>query len=175
MKYTMKAGVLYQNEKKMLARLEGSFCSPARSVFLADGTLILQTDIQNLNIPDGKTRDVRFKHYIIFDKAGEECAIAKPDYAKEDDPDIVGWPLCRMPKVDHAKFLYHNGEYILSMQNSQNYSLAEISGKIIVQIFHRGLAGGWDIEADDDFAPEMICGIFALCKYMEHENEFLVV
>ena len=42
----------------------------------------------------------------------------------------------------------------------------------VMQIFHRGIVGGWNIEAMDNFAPEIICGIFVFCKYIEQENEF---
>jgi len=174
MKYTMKAGVLYQDEK-ILVRLKSSFNGPEKNVILADGTLILRTDIRDLDVPAEKSGDVRFRRYIIFDENGKECAVAKPDYAEGDDPEIVGWPICRMPKIDHAQFLYHNDEYMLTMQNSQNYSLTDRSGKTDVQIFHRGLIGGWNIIADNKFTPEMICGIFAFCRYMERENEFLTV
>ena len=101
--------------------------------------------------------------------------VASPDYAEGDDPAVVGWSLCRMPRVDHAKVVIGEREYLLVMQNNQNYSLSEISGKTIVQIVHLGLGGGWNIEAIEDFASEMICGIFVFCKYIEQENEFLVV
>jgi len=170
----MKAGALYQGEK-MLVRLRGSFNGPEKNIFLADGTLLLRTDIRDLDAPAKKTGDVRFRQYIILDEAGKEHAVAKPGYAEGNDPDIVGWPICRLPRIDHAQFLYQDEEYILSMQNSQNYFLTDRSGKTAVQIFHRGLIGGWNIDADDRFTPEMICGIFAFCRYMEHENEFLVV
>ncbi len=179
MKYTMKAGVLYQ-EEKMLGRLEGSFSGPAKNIFLADGTLIFQTDIRKLNAPTEATGNIRpreyiLREYILFDETGKECAIAKPDYAKEAASAIPDWPICRMQRVNHAQFLYHNNEYRLTMQNSQNYSLTEISGKIVVQIFHRGLIGGWNIEADDKFTPGMICAIFAFCRYIEQENEFMAL
>lgn len=174
MNYTMKSGILYQGEK-IMARLKSSVGGPEKSVFLADGTPILRTLIRNLNAPAEKAGDVRFRQYVIFDEDGKECAVAKPDYAEGDDPEITGWPVCRLPKVDHAKFLYHGIEYTLSMKNSQNYSLKESSGKVVVEIFHRGLAGGWNIETGGFFTPEMLCGIFVFCRYMEHENEFLVV
>lgn len=170
----MKAGVLYK-DGEVLARLKGSLSGPVKNIFLANGTGIFQTNIRNLDAPDHHTGDVRFRRYVLYDKTGKECAIAKPDYAEGDDPEIVGWPICRMPRVDHACFLYHQDTYTLIMQNSQNYLLTEASGHIAVQIFHRGLIGGWNIESDDRFSPEMLCGIFVFCRYMERENEFLVV
>lgn len=174
MNYTMKAGALYQGEK-MLARLKGSFSGPEKNIFLGDGTRILRTNIRHLDVPAKKTGDVRFKRYIILDENGKERAAAEPGYAEGDAPDTVGWPVCRMPRVDHARFLYGKDEYILSARNNQAYFLTDSAGKNVVQIFHRGLIGGWNIEADDAFTPEMVCGIFAFCRYMEQENELLTV
>ena len=35
--------------------------------------------------------------------------------------------------------------------------------------------GGWLFHDDHGFAPEVLCGIFAFCRYIEQENEFLIV
>ena len=43
------------------------------------------------------------------------------------------------------------------------------------RIMHRGLCGGWSIDADEAFSPGILCGLFAFCRYMEHENEFMIV
>jgi len=174
MKYTMKAGVLYKNEN-MVARLKGSLSGPAKNIFLADGTQALRTDIREKEALDKAPGDVRFRQYIVLNENGKECVVAKPDYAEEDKPEHAGWPVCRLPRVDHAALFYHGEEYKLTMQSSQKYSLSEKSGNVVVLICHRGLKGGWNIEADEKFQPEMVCGIFALCRYMERENEFLVV
>lgn len=174
MKYTMKAGVLYQDEK-ILTRIKGSLNGPNKNVFLADGALVLRTDIESVGDSGKKTGDIRQSRYVMLDETGAECASARPDYAEGDDPEIVGWQVYRIPRIDHAGFLYGDSEYTLVMQNSQNYSLTDISGNKVVQIFHRGLIGGWNIEAEDSFSPQIICGIFAFCRYMEHENEFLIV
>lgn len=50
-----------------------------------------------------------------------------------------------MPRVDHAKVVFDKDEYLLVMQNDQNYLLSDKSGKAVIQIFHRGLVGGWNI------------------------------
>lgn len=171
MKYTMKAGVLYQGNH-MLARLKGSCSAQERRVFPADGKLILRATIQTLHDPARKDGDVRLRRYILVDTAGKECAVAKPDYAEGDDPEIVGWPIYRMPSVDHAQFLYHDAAYLLCVENRQSYCMTDKSGNIVVHIFHRGLVGGWNIDADGAFPPELVCGIFICCRYMEHENEF---
>lgn len=174
MKYIMKEGILYFNDI-MSARIKGVFTGPEKKIYSANGTMLMHTDIANLEAPPSEMGSVRYRQYVLFNDAGNRCAAASPDYAEGDDPAIAGWPLCRMPRVDHAKVVIGGKEYLLVMQNDQNYSLSEKSGRTAVQIFHRGLGGGWNIEAAEDFAPEIICGIFVFCKYIEQENEFLVV
>lgn len=174
MKYIMKAGTLYFNDITS-ARIKGTFTGPEKKIYSDNGTMAMHTDIVNLDVPSNERGNVRYRQYILFDVNGNKHAVARPDYAEGDDPTVVGWPICRMPRVDHAKIVLDGKEYLLVMQNDQNYSLSEKSGKIVVQIFHRGLGGGWNIEATDDFVPETICGIFVFCKYIEQENEFLVV
>ena len=88
---------------------------------------------------------------------------------------MVRWPICRMPRVDHAAVTIDGKPYALVMHNSQNYGLNDPSGYTVVQIMHRGLCGGWDIDADEAFSPGILCGLFAFCRYMEHENEFMIV
>ena len=39
----------------------------------------------------------------------------------------------------------------------------------------KGIAGGWIVEDICGFVPEIICGIFIFCRYIEQENEFLIV
>ena len=173
MKYIMKAGTLYFNNI-VSARIEGSFTGSEKKIYSANGSLIMHTDVANLEVPPNETVNVCYRQYILFDSSGNKCAVANPDYAKGDAPTVV-WPLCRMPRVDHAKVVFDKNEYLLVMQNNQNYLLSDKSRKSIIQIFHRGIVGGWNIEAMDDFAPEIICGIFVFCKYIEQENEFSIV
>ena len=174
MKYIMKAGTLYFNDI-VSARIKGSFIGSEKKIYSANGAILMHTDIANLKVPPNETVNVRYRQYILFDSSGNKCAVANPDYVKGDDPTVVGWPLCRMPKVDHAKVVYDKNEYLLVMQNDQNYLLSDKYSKAVIQIFHRGLVGGWDIEVMNDFAPEIICGIFVFCKYIEQENEFSIV
>lgn len=174
MKYIIKAGVLY-TDGKISAHIKGELGSQEKKIFLADGTLALRTDIRQLEPPMGMSGDIRFRHYVMFDACGREYVLGKPDYAKEDDPQNIGWPVCRMPRVDHVQILFGEDVYELVMKNSQTYTLSDKSGKAVIQIFHRGLTGGWNVEAEDCFSPEVVCGIFIFCRYTEQENEFFVV
>lgn len=175
MKYIMKAGTLYLNDI-VSARIKGSFAGPVKKIYSPNGDILMHTDIMQLESPKSEMGNVRCRRYILFDDSDNEYAVASPDYAEGDDPTVVGWPLCRMPRVDHAKVVIGKKEYLLFMQNNQNYSLSEISGETVVQVLHRGLIGGWNIESKkDEFSPKLLCGIFVFCKYIEQENEFLVV
>ena len=174
MKYIMKAGTLYFNDI-VSARIKGVFTGSKKRIYSPNGSVLMYTDIANLEVPPNEIRNVRYRQYTLFHSNGNKCAVANPDYAEGNAPTASGWPLCRMPRVDHAKVVFDKNEYLLLMQNNQNYILSDKFDKTVIQIFHRGLAGGWNIEVMNDFLPEMICGIFVFCKYIEQENEFLAV
>jgi hypothetical protein len=174
MKYTMRAGGLYLQER-LTARIQGSFAGPDKKIVSADGSLLLQADICTLQHPANREGDVRFREYRLLDAHAKSRAVAWPGYAREEDPDVVGWPICRVPRVDHAVLSMGGQNYLLHMNSSRNYQLKDQTGKVCVQILHRGLEGGWDIQADDAFSPEILCGIFVFCRYIEQENEWLLV
>ena len=176
MRYTLKAGMLYKEDRKEpLIRMTGVFSGPEKSIYLPGEEGILRTDIRRIQAPPGRRSDVRFREYVILAQDGRKIASGKPDYAEGDDPAVVGWPICRMPKVDHAAVTIDGKPYALVMHNSQNYGLKDPAGYTVVQIMHRGLCGGWNIDTDEAFSPGILCGIFAFCRYMEQENEFVVV
>ena len=100
---------------------------------------------------------------------------AVPGYAEGEDPEINGWPVSHMPRTDHACFDYNGESYRLVMLNSQNYTLYGKGGNTAVQIIHRGISGGWNIDAEDAFSPELLCGLFIFSKYLARENEFPMI
>ena len=175
MRYIMRSGILYQEANCVLAKLRGVFAGSEKRVYRHDGSMVLKTVIREIDKPNVKRADVRSRVYVMLDAEDKEIAVARPDYAEGDDPAVVGWPICRMPRVDHAAVTIHGKQYLLTMQNSQNYTLKDAAGYSVVQIMHRGLAGGWNIDADEIFAPEILCGLFAFCRYIEQENELLIV
>ena len=63
----------------------------------------------------------------------------------------------------------------LRMHNSQNYTMKDIHDADVLRIMHRGLIGGWLLEDRCGFAPETLCGLFIFCRYIELENEFIIV
>jgi len=176
MRYTMKAGMLYEeNRPEPVIRMKGVFSGPEKHICFPNEERVLRTDIRSLPAPTGKRADVRFRKYVMLDPNGTEIASGKPDYAEGEDPTVTGWPICRMPRVDHAAVTIDGKPYALIMHNSQNYGLKDPTGYTVVQIMHRGLCGGWNIDSDADFSPGILCGLFVFCRYMEHENEFMIV
>ena len=176
MKYILKAGTLYDERlQQAFAHLKREFIGSEKKILSTDGAVLLSTEIRNLDVPSEEVRTVRYREYIMRDGTGKVYAVAKPDYAEGDDPTKVGWPVCRMPQVDHAELIFKGQKYRITMHNSQNYSVKDAPGETVIQILHKGLTGGWTIEASELFEPQVICGVFSFCRYIEQENEFLIV
>lgn len=173
MEYTLKAGSLYLQDR-ILARIRSTFSGPDKEIVSPDGVVLLRTEIQTSFDPRLAPDDVRRRCYRLLDADGREIALARPDYAAGNMPEIMGWSVCQTPQVDRAQ-VQLDQPYILLMQNSQNYQLQRPSGAALVRIMHRGLTGGWNIETDQDFSPAELCGIFMFCRYLEEENEFLII
>ncbi len=81
----------------------------------------------------------------------------------------------RMPKVDHAVFSYNDKEYNIIMQNDKNYCIDDDNSDRVAEIVHRGISGGWNIDVSCDFPAAIICAIFIACRYIEQENEFMIL
>ncbi len=176
MRYLMKSGVL-SNPKSGTAhaKVKNSFLGATKTIILPEDETTYLTDIDITDAPSGKSGDVRYRTYTLKDTDGTLFMEAHPGYAKDDAPDIVGWPICRAPKVDHAAIVLDGAEYQLLMHNSQNYSMLDSDGKALVQIMHKGISGGWTIETNLDISAWTLCGLFIFCRYIEQENEFIVV
>lgn len=176
MKYLMKSGILYDEEfQQVLAKVKNTLTGPVKKIYQNAGEPSLSTDIYYADTKKEHIGDVRYKSYVLINRKNQIIATAQPEYAEEDDPDINGWPLCRMPRVNHAQVFIDDQKYLLTMHNSQNYSMKNTAGHEVLKIMHRGLSGGWSLEDTVDFAPDFLCGLFAFCRYIEQENEFLIV
>lgn len=176
MEYTMKAGCLYPaTSKNMLARIKSAIVGPVKKIYCDNDVPTLTADICNIDTGKEHLGDVRNREYLLIDNDDHIIAVGNPGYAPEDDPDIMGWPVCRMPRVDHAVLSIRNQSFLLTMHNSQNYSLCDKDRRKVLQIMHKGLSGGWHIVDDCGFSPEILCGLFSFCRYIEQENEFLIV
>ena len=176
MQYTIKAGILYKNEpQRALARIKSALIGPQRKIFSIAGELLSTADVRYFDESKASSGDVRNREYILTDNGNQLICSARPGYSDGDDPKAVGCTICRMPRVDHANIVVNGEEYLLTMHNSQNYSLINAHNSEVLRIMHKGIAGGWAVEDICDFVPKIICGIFIFCRYIEQENEFLIV
>lgn len=175
MHYILKSGLLSaENSQAAPVRIKSTPIGSRKKIYSNAEELLLETSIRCLDETKAHTGDVRNREYLLTDSDGKPVASAYPAYAPDHDPDVVGWPISGMPRVDHAKITVLGEMYILTMHNSQNYTLCDLSRREVLRIMHRGLAGGWSLEDHCGFAPEILCGIFAFCRYIEQENEFLI-
>ena len=175
MQYTIKSGVLYNEAQTALAKIKSALPGPQRKIFSITNETLLTADIRYLDESKASSGDVRNREYILTGSENRLLGSARPGYADGDDTDVVGWPICRVPRVDHAHVSVGETEYVLTRHNSQNYSLMDTNDSEVLCIMHKGIAGGWMVESNCGFAPEIICGIFTFCRYIEQENEFLIV
>lgn len=171
--YYLTAGVLCPaDEAQPLASIRGCLCGPEKQVFDRDNSLLLRTDIRLLG-PDAQV--IPAKEYVMYSPDGRELAVAKPRCSAGDDPAAASWPVCRMPRADEVVLTMEGREYTLVMENVQNYVLTDAKGQCAVRIIHRGMTGGWKLDVSQPFSPSLLCGLFIFCRYLEKENEFVVV
>lgn len=176
MQYMMRLGTLSLPENGMqFAQIKNTFSGPRKTISLPDDATQYQTDITLLDPPAEMSGDVRYRCYTLKSSSGEVLMEAHPGYAEGDSPEEAGWPVCRVPKVDHAEIQIGGSAYLLVMHNSQNYSLQDKNGSDVLQIMHKGLSGGWTMDTAESFTAQVLCGLFIFCRYIEQENEFIVV
>lgn len=176
MKYMMRGRMLSTyGDNKALAQIKSSFLDAKKTILLIENHSQYQTDIDVSNAPPERQGDVRFRSYTLTDEDGNIILEAHPGYASEDDPDVVGWSLCRAQRVDHADVQIKGADCLLIMHNSQNCSLQDSDGLPLLQIMHNGISGGWTISAREQFQVQEVCGLFIFFRYIEQENELVVV
>ncbi len=174
--YILKSGFLYEESTgAKVAQIKNNLCDSKKNIFLLDESNMFQTDVIVKDDTDKKQGDVRTKSYLLNNMKNDILIKAEPQYAETDNPDLVGWPISHLPKVDHATVKIGNISYELVMHNSQNYALVDENKDIVMQIMHQGIMGGWKLDSKEEFSPEMLCGLFVFCRYIEQENEFMVV
>ncbi len=176
MKYLIKAGTLYpEQQSDALAKIENILFGPDKKITLLKNKTTLRTTILDPKIHSEDQDCSQVREYVLLDAGDHIVASGDPGYAQGDDPAVTGWPLCRIPRVDHAQITIDNQNYLLTMHNNQNYSLSDPAGSTVLQILHRGLSGGWTLDTSLRFSPELLCGLMVFCRYIEQENEFLTV
>ena len=173
MKYKLMSGTLYSSDDQPLATISSEFCTQEKKISTADRKHNCRTCV--VCSENDFSGAINCRKYVCTDEKGSEIITAEPEYKEHEDPAEVGWPVNRMPVVNHALLKMSGTNYELVMENSGKYTLSAPNGKNVVSINHRGLKGGWNIDASLRFPPEILCGIFSFCRYIEQENEFLIV
>lgn len=121
-------------------------------------------------------RDISGRRYLLCRMDGSVCASAIPLYAAEEKLSENGFPVCRMPGVDHAVISMQGKAFVLTRRKWGEYILQDENGQVLMQILHVGALGRqYEIETFSDWEPEIIAGIVQFSRYMERENEFLNV
>ena len=147
MNYRLLSGILYNvKDSKPLAKIRGSVSGPEKEITAADGSPLYTSEIKLLDAPAGHSGEVNYHKYAL-NAADGSCIKASPAYNPDFDPAADGWPLCRLPRTDRAMLALGSALYTLIMQNTQNYVLQNAAGAVVARIVHRGVTGGWDIDA----------------------------
>lgn len=77
--------------------------------------------------------------------------------------------------MDRAELTWRKKAYRLEMVSCENYLMKNQQGEVALCVLHRGIAGGWQIECGPEFEPWVICAVFVFCRYLEQENQMVVV
>ena len=175
MRYLMRAGALSNGGGERLAQIRSALWGAGKTISLTGTSAQYQTEIDTTEAPAGRSGDARWRVYTLRDGSGAAVMDARPGYAEGDDLEAAGRPAFRAPRVDHAEVRIGEAAYLLVMHSGQSYSLRERGGGDVLRISHRGLSGGWTIDTAGTFAAQVLCGLFIFCRYIEQENEFIVV
>ena len=177
MKYQLKAGVLSQiaaqDTLTPVASIKNKLCGAEKKIQVAQTTYCTQIFPIDPNQP--KPKGSCPHQYLLLDDQQKIILQATPYYAEGEDPSVSGWPLYRMPQVDLAKLTIDGQDCTLQMLNVQNYRLTTTDQTVLVEIIHRGITGGWNINTCARFSPEILCGLFIFCRYLEQERELVAV
>ena len=172
--YLIQTGVLSGKDgKEPLAKISNIILGPEKKIrVLNSGEEYLVESAVDSKRYDPLT--LKGKEYRMTDSEGRKCLYAYPHYAAEDDPKVNGWPINRLPRIDTLDVVMKQ-HYTLTMYNPSNYSLKDDRGNEVLKFMHRGLIGGWTVEDEGGFSPEILCALFTFSRYLEHENEFVVI
>ena len=169
--YTIHRGVLTrESDGKKLMRIAGVPNAREKRILTMDGKILGRTMIRG-----DECGHVRSREYVLLDTMGIPRAVVRPAYAQGEDPTEVGWPIHRMPAVNRAEVLMDGKVCELVMHDAYCYTLTKVKEMGRVQLRHRGLGGGWQIESEADFTPKMLSAFYVFCRYMEQENDFPLV
>ncbi|MDF2886224.1 MAG: hypothetical protein K0R23_609 [Lacrimispora sp.] len=166
MKYLIKAGNLYQidNERPStkLACLKMPYYPTRKTILSPDGRIKLYADIKTC---EGSERS-REQIYILSDPLNQTLLSGSPVY-------LENLSLLSGPPVNHIILAMEHKVYDLFMRSSQEYCIMDENSWVTVRLEHRIKEGGWFVEADPEFSPFILMGLFIFCRYLDKENEFV--
>lgn len=165
MKYSMKSNVLFDEKNNKIAYISSSMSYLKSKIRSADGEIISAEFRMN------SSYDARDHEYVVFDRASNVLAAAKPRYSDSDDPLLHGWPLNRAPLVDCLNITVNGENFELTRIGYPKYEIKDGSGKLVLGLGYSPLMKTWRVNGDNCFSPLLICGMICFCKYLEFENE----
>ena len=170
-RYTISSGVLTrESDGKPLLRIAGVGAKREKRICTMDGKILGSVVVRG-----NESGHVSEREYLLLDTLGKTCAVVRPAYAAGEDPNEAGWPVHRAPTVDRAEVLINGEACELVMHDTYCYTLTKRHRQGQARLRHKGLCGGWLVEAEQDFTPKMLSAFYVFCRYMEQENEFPIV
>ena len=170
MKYYIRSGKLYAADNSRtspsLCSIVSPFYSPEKTVAGQDGAVLFTTDLaqdKSRKYPEGRS-------YLIKSPEGAIKGRGYLQYADGQSSQSV----CRMPRINRVAMDVKGTIYTLKMQNSQNYVLSA-GDRRVLEIVHNQEAGGWNVESAEEVSPDFIMVFYIFSRYLDKENEFIVV
>lgn len=171
MNYYIHFGKLYQKktsqQETCLCYIKGPFYSTNKTIISSKDNSILKAEIVQKK-KDGKLDS---RKYLLTDEADHIVAEGQLEYAEGADP----WPVCHAPRVDRLLIKMDDSSYELKMLNSQNFVMEDQQKYSVMEIIHNDIGGGWNTVIHRDFDSSVVMGIFVFSRYLDKENEFIVV
>ena len=165
MKYSMKSNVLFDEKNNRLAYIHASTSYLRSKIRSPDGEII------SAELRMNSSYDARDHEYVVFDRASNILAAAKPQYSDSEDPMLHNWPLNRAPLVDVLNITVNGNDFELTRIGYPTYEIKDASGKLVLGLGYSPLMKVWSVNGTNCFSPSLICGIICFCKYLEFENE----
>lgn len=171
MNYYIHFGKLYLRKKNQqeicLCYIKGPFYSTNKTIISSKDNSILKAEIEQKQ-KDGKLDS---RKYLLKDEADHIIAEGHPEYAEGADP----WPVSHAPRVNRLHINMQDSTYELKMLNSQNFVMKDQKDCSVMEIIHNDIGGGWNTVIYKDFDSCIVMGMFVFCRFLDKENEFMVV
>lgn len=169
MKYVMRSNTLFDEKNNKRAYIHAS-ASYLKSVIRSENGEIINAELRM-----NSSYDAHKHEYVMTDNESNVIASARPRYSKDEDPDQNGWPLNRAPLVDEASLTIRGGIYKIIRVGYPKYEIRDSAGRLMLGTAYSPLMKNWNIYASKSLSPEIICAIVIFCKYLEFENDAVIL